>query len=268
MSDILDEIKEQSNEQRFNRIVGSFTIVLLICGIVLIVYLGVMSWYQARSRDRIQQDGITLIRTVHSINYSKLRQKEVSNNNSKQDNGQNESKKIEKLEKLAAQDGSIYTALANFYLASVSLMQSNSSKAIYYYERVAKNTSYPNIIRQYANLVALNAKLQYDRIPYESAIKQCDASLSKYMHDDGKIDDKLFHNEVFANNIALTAVAVSNAMDDQLRAQNYLQIIGQHHNANDNLDYINHMLDEYLKYKISSSDENSIEKATNATHNN
>ncbi len=246
MSDILDEIRESLKEKRTHRIMGGITISLFVFGIILITYLGIYSWYESKEEEIIQSDGAILTQAANNINYSKLKNQTPDN---KKAFDEKNKMQIEKLEKLASNHSSAYSALANIYLASVSLMEGNHSKAIYYYQRIANGTSYHTTLREYANLVEINAKLQYNNGIYESVIKQTDEYFAPYTKDDNTIEHKLVHNKLFSNAMALTGIAINDVDGNTENSMRYLEALKQYDSPSENFNFVVDMLSQYFVQK-------------------
>ena len=148
--DILDEIKESINEKKTNQILIRSTISIFILGILIITYLGISSWYESKNNERIQAEGALLTQIANNINVSKVNNKTPDEKKLVEEKNKTQ---IQKLEKLAEQNSSAYSALANIYLASISLMDSNHSKALYYYQRISKDASFSQTLQEYAKLI-------------------------------------------------------------------------------------------------------------------
>jgi glycosyltransferase involved in cell wall biosynthesis len=146
---------------------------------------------------------------------------------------------IQKLEKLAEQNSSAYSALANIYLASISLMDSNHSKALYYYQRISKDASFSQTLQEYAKLIEINTKLQYSPSIYETPLKQLDEYFAEYVKPDNTIDIKLLNNKSFSNAMALTAIATNDINDNNSKSKLYLEVLKQYEKPNDNIKFIN-----------------------------
>ena len=179
MSDILDEIKQSFNEKKTNKILGRATIAIFAVGIVFISYLGISSWYESRKAEQIQKDGALLIQTVNSINYAKI--KDNKNPEERENLKEKNKLNIEKLEKLAEQGSSAYSTLANFYLASLALIDGNHNKAIYYYQRAGKDSD-SDTVNEYSKLVEINAKLQFNIGSSEGVLKKIDDTIYMIEH--------------------------------------------------------------------------------------
>ena len=246
MSDILDEIKESLKEKQKNKIIGWLTISLFVCGIIFITYLGLYSWNESKNNEIIQSDGVLLTQAANNINYSKLK---TQTPDEKKGLDMRNKIQIEKLEKLAINHSSAYSALANIYLASIALMEGNHSKAIYYYQRIAKEDSYHETLREYANLVEINAKLQYTNGIYDSIIKQLDEYFAPYLKDDKIIEHKLAHQKLFSSAMALTGIAVNDLNGNVKNSMKYLQALQQHDSLSENFNFIVDMLSQYLEQK-------------------
>lgn len=244
MSDILDEINESTKENKTNKILGNATITLFTLGIIIICYLGISSWYDSRKDEKIQEDGTLLTQIVNKINNSKLK-----------DKNPDEQKKIEelnnlqtaKLEKLAERNSSAYSALANFYLSSISLLSANHTKAIYYYQRVEKDSN-SETLKEYSKLVEINAKLQFNDKLYETPLKQLNEYFSAYIKDNKIIHD-VVHKRVFSNAMGLTAVAANDAAGDIANAKLYLEALKQYDEPSENISFIINILSQYISQK-------------------
>lgn len=245
MSDIFDEIKQSFDDKRNNKILGRVTVGLFALGIILISYLGMASWYDSRKHEEIQKDGVELIQSVNSINYAKLKDK---NNPDEKNALQDRNKKnIEKLEKLAEKGTSAYSVLANFYLASLALIDGNHNKAIYYYQRAAKNSD-SDTIKEYSRLVELNAKLQFNSGSPETVNEKLDEYFKPYIKDN-KIEHEISHEKVFSRAMALVAIAMKDSAGDLDKANPYLGVLKQSDSPNENVQFISDILSQYLMQK-------------------
>ena len=144
MTDLLSEIKEAAREAKTNQGLKFAIFGLFISGIILVIFLGFNSWYNNTIREEEEADGLLLTQLVNKINRGEKDKRE---------------KLIVKLEDLSKKKHA-YGALANFYLASLSLVEQRSNKALYYYQRVAEGP-YDKFFKDYAYLVLVNAKLQF-----------------------------------------------------------------------------------------------------------
>lgn len=244
MTDILDEINESTKEHKTNKILGRATISLFTLGIITICYLGISSWYDSRKDEKIQEDGALLTQIVNKINNAKLK-----------DKNPDEQKKIEemnnlqtaKLEKLAERNSSAYSALANFYLSSLSLLGGNHTKAIYYYQRVEKDSN-SETLKEYSKLVEINAKLQFNDKLYETPLKQLDEYFDSYVKE-GKVNHDIVHDKIFSNAMALTAIAANDAVGKTSNAKTYLGALKQNDEQSDNISFIIDILSQYISQK-------------------
>lgn len=233
MSDILNEIKESINEKKKNAILSNAVIGIFIFGTIFVIYLGISSWYTNKQRERVEEDGAVLTQTVNSINYTKF--KGQTSDEKKEFENKNKAK-IEKLEKLGEAASSAYSALADIYLASISLMDGNHTKAIYYYQRIGKNSSYDKLLREYSTLVEINTKLQFNKSEaYESS--------------QNKIHEYFLQNkQEFSNAMAITGIAIADE-NGQYDTDLYLKSLKEYHSTNDNVHFIVDMLHQYLSTK-------------------
>jgi predicted negative regulator of RcsB-dependent stress response len=244
MTDILDEINESTKELKTNKILGRATAGLFALGIITIIYLGISSWYDSRKDEKIQEEGALLTQIVNKINNTKI-----------QDKNPDEQKKIEemnnlqtaKLEKLAERNSSAYSALANFYLASLSLLSGNHTKAIYYYQRVEKDSD-SQTLREYSKLVEINAKLQFNDKLYEKPLKQLDEYFAPYIKDN-KIAHSISHDKIFSDAITLTAIAANDATGNVAKTKLYLNALKQNDESTENVSFIIDILSQYISQK-------------------
>jgi hypothetical protein len=244
MSDILDEVKESISESRKYAILGRSIIGIFVFGVIFVIYLGISSWYENKRNEKIQEDGAILTQVVNSINYTKLKNKTSETEKEFQEKNQ---AKIAKLEKLGEASSSAYSALADVYLASVALIEGNPSKAIYYYQRIAKNTSYNETLREYVGLVEINAKLQFNKEVYDSSISQIHYYFQPYINDKDK--SNLIKNKAFSNAMALTAVALNDVTEKHENSELYLKLINDNDSTNQNIRFIFDMLYQYMLQK-------------------
>jgi predicted negative regulator of RcsB-dependent stress response len=244
MTDILDEINESTKEHKTNKILGRATAGLFALGIITIIYLGISSWYNSRKDEKIQEEGALLTQIVNKINNIKI-----------QDKNPDEQKKIEemnnlqttKLEKLAERNSSAYSALANFYLASLSLLSGNHTKAIYYYQRVEKDSD-SKTLKEYSKLVEINAKLQFNEKLYETPLKKLDEYFSPYVKDN-KIEHDIAHDKIFSDAIALTAIAANDSAGKTEKTKLYLTALKQNDKPTENVSFIIDILSQYISQK-------------------
>jgi hypothetical protein len=246
MSDILDEIKESINEKKTNQVLIRSTISIFILGILIITYLGISSWYESKKNEKIQAEGALLTQIANNINVSKVNNKTPDEKKLIEEKNKSQ---IQKLEKLAEQNSSAYSALANIYLASISLMDSNHSKALYYYQRISKDASFSQTLQEYAKLIEINTKLQYSPSIYETPLKQLDEYFAEYVKPDNTIDIKLLNNKSFSNAMALTAIATNDINDNNSKSKLYLEVLKQYEKPNDNIKFIIASLAKYIEQK-------------------
>jgi hypothetical protein len=246
MSDILDEIKESIKDQKTNKVLFKSTISVFCIGILVIVYLGISSWYESNIDEKIESDGVLLTQIANNINYSKM------SNQTPDEKKLIESKnkaQVEKLEKLGAQNSSAYAALANIYLASLSLIDGNNSKAVYYYQRIAKETAFAQTLQEHAKLIEINTKLQYNPNVYETPLKQLDEYFAEYINPDNTIDQRLIQDKIFSNAMALTAIATNDISGNNDNSKLYLEALKVYKHPTDNMNFIVSLLSQYIENK-------------------
>ncbi len=246
MSDILDEIKASINDQKTNKALFKSTISVFCIGVLIIIYLGISSWYESNTDEKIESDGVLLTQIANNINYAKISNKNpderkfIENKNKAQ---------IQKLEKLAEQNGSAYAALANIYLASISLIDGNHSKAVYYYQRIAKETAFAQILQEHAKLIEINTKLQYNPGVYETPLRQLDEYFAEYINPDNTIDQSLVQDKIFSNAMALTAIATNDISGNNANSKLYLKALKEYKHPSDNMSFITSLLSQYIEKK-------------------
>lgn len=238
MSDIFNEIQESISEAKKGQILSRFVIGIFITGVLIVIYLGIDSWYENRKRENIQRDGAILTQSVNSINFSKKDKESVDK----------QRVHIEKLEKLAEGNNSSYSALANIYLASTALMDNNPSKALYYYQRIAKDSSYDSVLREYSELVEINAKLQFNKGVQNTAMKQIYDYFQPYITD-GKLSHDVVHEKSFSNGMALTGIALSEESGKAEDSALYLQALQESEAVNENTTFVIDLLAQYIAQK-------------------
>lgn len=245
MSDILKEIKELDKEAQLNNVLGKSALGIFVFGAFIVICLGLFSWYENRKNEKIQEDGAILTQLVHKINYSKAASKD-----DKDIKKLEEEKKpyINKLEKLAEAQSSAYSALANIYLASLALLEGNASKGVYYYQRIARDSFYPEHLREYATLVEINTKLQFNNEVHETPMKQIHEYFAPYIQEN-KIKPQLLYNKQFSDGMALTGIALEDKTGVFDNTMLYFQALDQHEGHDENTSFIIDILSEYISQK-------------------
>ena len=61
-------------------------------------------------------------------------------------------------------------------------MDSNHSKALYYYQRISKEAPFSQTLQEYTKLIEINTKLQYSPSIYETPLKQLDEYFAEYVN--------------------------------------------------------------------------------------
>jgi predicted negative regulator of RcsB-dependent stress response len=201
MSDLLEEVKETLRDQKVNKILKITSLGIFITGIILVIFLGFNSWYNNKIREENEADGVLLTKLVARIN--KKGQKEEL---------------MTQLEGLAKKT-SAYGALANFYLASLSLLDNQENKALYYYQRLSEG-SYDKFFKDYATLVLLNAKLQFNPDLSEEVQKE--------------LEIKLTEQKIFRDGLLLLQIS----LNQDKKALEELQL----YKNNDSLNFIKNLL--------------------------
>lgn len=154
MADILDEVKEIEREEKSQAFLKILLKVVGILALISIAVTAVISWYNERQNNRTYEVISQLTSTLRKINTPEANNTELA-------------KDIEVLS-----DGSLsYNALANFYLAAISIANGNLNKAAYYYDKVQSNNNYDSTIRTHAAINSVSIKLQNNSISPEQAIK-------------------------------------------------------------------------------------------------
>lgn len=241
MTDILQETQDAEKENKINTILSRTAIGVFIVGSILVSYLGINSWNKNREIERIQEDGVILTQTVNRINYNKpknkteIEQEKIADINKIQ---------LEKLEKLAEAHSSGYSALANIYLASLALIDSNPSKALYYYQRIAKESQFSETLREYATLVEINTNLGFNKGIYDRPTKQIEEYFN--LDDAGVIDKKLLTKRYFSNAMALTGIAIENEGGKNIHSKVYLGALKSYEGDNENVNFVIDMLSQYM----------------------
>ncbi len=237
MTELLTEVQESEKESKMQSILGKAAIIIFGLGVMLVVYLSMYSWYENRQKELIAEDGATLTQTVNKINYNKsISQGEED----KEKLSEYKKKHLDKLEKLAAANRSSYAALGNIYLASLALIDGNPSKAIYYYKRVSNSSNYSEILREYMNLVSINATLQFNKEVYDTPIKDVNDYFASYKEDD--MEKQMY----FSNAMAITGIALENETRNFTNSNIYLASLKSYQSDNENVNFIIDMLSQYM----------------------
>ena len=241
MTDILKETRESEREIKINMILSRTAIGVFIIGCLLVSYLGINSWNHNRENETMESDGVVLIQAINKINYNKPND---SSDNEKNKISDINKVQLEKLEKLAEGHSSGYSVLANIYLASLALIDSNPSKALYYYQRIAKENKFSETLREYAKLVEINANLQFNKGIYETPMKQ----IKEYFNidDDGRLDEELLIKKNFSNAMALTGIALENETGKFTNSNVYLAALKTYEGDNENVNFVIDMLSQYI----------------------
>ena len=241
MTDILQETQDAERETKINSILSRTAIGVFLVGCTLVLYLGINSWNNNRENEKIQEDGVILTQAVNRINYNKPKNNTEDERQKIEDINKTQ---LEKLEKLAEAHSSGYSALANIYLASLALMDGNSSKALYYYQRITKESQFSDTLREYASLVEINTNLQFNKGIYERSIHQ----IREYFNldDSGAIDKTLLSKRYFSNAMALTGIALENESGKNINSKVYLAALQSYEGDNDNVHFIIDMLSQYM----------------------
>ncbi len=247
MADILREIEDSEKESKLNRILSRSALGIFILGVVIVLYLGISSWYANKQNESIEEDGSKLTNTVNKINSSKAK-----------DNTDNEHRKLEeinqaevkKLETLAEAGTSAYSALANIYLASIALIDGNPSKGVYYYQRISRDNSYSDTLREYAEIVEINTKLQFNKEVYDTPMKQIYEYFASYINDTGTVDHKIFHQKKFSNAFAITGIALEDITGKLENSKLYIEALNEYETESENVNLLIDVLSQYLAQKI------------------
>jgi len=242
MTDILQETQDAEKDNKINTILSRAAIGIFLAGCIVVSYLGINSWKVNKDNERIQEDGVILTQAVNRINYNKPRDHTESE---KQKIADINKAQLEKLEILAEAHSSGYSALSNIYLASLSLIDGNPSKALYYYQRISKESRYSPMVREYASLVEINTNLQFNKNIYERPVEQVKEYFN--LDDKGIIDEKLLSKRYFSNAMALTGIAIENKTGKDIYSNIYLEALKTYEGDNDNVHFIIDMLSQYMK---------------------
>jgi hypothetical protein len=242
MTDILQETQDSEKENKINILLSRAAMTVFLVGCIVVSYLGFDSWKINKNNEKIQEDGVILTQTINRINYNKPKDHTESEKKRIADINQLQ---LEKLEQLAEAQSSGYSALANIYLASLALIDGNSSKALYYYQRIAKSNQFTQVLREYASLVEINTNLQFNKGIYDRPMEQ----IKEYFNLDNKgvIDRELLTNRYFSNAMALTGIAIENEAGKNIHSNVYLETLQAYEGDNDNVHFIIDMLSQYMK---------------------
>lgn len=247
MTDILKEVQESEKESRLNKILSRSALSVFTFGVVIITYLGINSWYENKRNETIEEDGSKLTNLVTKINYSKPKSNTDSEQKKLEEVNQVE---VKKLETLAEASSSAYSALANIYLASISLMDGNSSKSVYYYQRISKDDSYSDTLREYAQLVEINTKLQFNKEVYDTPTNQIYEYFKPYINSAGTIDHKVVHEKKFSNAFAITGIALGDVTGNFNNSKLYIEALNEYETDSENVNFLIDILSQYLAQKV------------------
>lgn len=171
-TDIFDELYNSYNENKYNTILKYSAFIIFIAGFIAIMVAIFFTWYNNNKINKIYQDEALLFEAIkiieNPINFNAKKGEIITSDKGMEnmDNG------IEKLEELFKNGTTTYSAMAGNYLANIALKKGNYSKTIYYYKQIIDNDNYDISIRNYAKLLLLDIKLNYENISAEDELPE------------------------------------------------------------------------------------------------
>lgn len=157
MSDILNEVIDQENNEKVYKLSTFFIKIIIIIGIFAILVAIFFSWQKNEKIEIAKQDSDDLMNALHKINW---------------DNKESIESTIADINKIADADKSAYAIFARLYIGMIESITNSSSRCIIEYKKIANNTKYDKTLRDFVWFSAISGELKYDLIKPQEAIKE------------------------------------------------------------------------------------------------
>ncbi|MDF3047413.1 MAG: hypothetical protein K0R73_531 [Candidatus Midichloriaceae bacterium] len=160
MSDIINEIKEEINQERLETFFKKYLPYLVGAAIIFISAFGAGLWYKHYKTNKIYRDGGEYISAINKIRAQNL------------EDG------IKKFEEIKEHDSN-YAALANFNLASYAIFSKDPAKGSQILSEIVANSSYHATLRHLAEMLKIQTDLEAKIINNKEAIDALESYIKK-----------------------------------------------------------------------------------------